>query len=214
MAMDFPPSPTEGQTYQAPGGPLYTYRAPAWRSGVIGIPAPPSDGSAYVMRNGVWEKTGWRVLGRLTPSASGTTQWDIALGGAKTVRISGAYRPTALSSYLYKAGASDYSDAILRQQQTTVSGQASASAGSAFVTANSDTATVNNIPFLFMASNGGTNFKYWTTSTGYWAGGAAGPTLDTHHGWSNTSGTVTHIRLLVTTGSIDVGTDITVEAPS
>src|SRR6478609_4942741 len=34
MAMDFPASPTEGQTYQAPGGPLYTYRAPAWRSGV------------------------------------------------------------------------------------------------------------------------------------------------------------------------------------
>jgi len=45
MAMDFPASPTEGQTYQAPGGPLYTYHAPAWRSGA------PSPQALYGRRN-------------------------------------------------------------------------------------------------------------------------------------------------------------------
>jgi microcystin-dependent protein len=30
MAFDFPASPTEGQLYQAPGGPLYSFKAPVW----------------------------------------------------------------------------------------------------------------------------------------------------------------------------------------
>ena len=36
MAMDFPSNPILGETYQAPGGPLYTWDGEAWTTGPSG----------------------------------------------------------------------------------------------------------------------------------------------------------------------------------
>lgn len=138
MAFDFPASPAEGQVY----GP-YIYRAPAWRSGVTGVPDAPNDGSPYVRRNGLWEKAGDRLIGRIDLSADLATSALFAIPtdvNLRVLKISGMFRQTQNSQYLmmrlsldngvtYKAGASDYTNTFLSTNGSAPSvGAAGASA--------------------------------------------------------------------------------------
>jgi hypothetical protein len=53
MAMDFPASPTNGQTYTS-GNVTYTWNGYAWVAGMQAFVDAPSDDGEYVRVNGVW----------------------------------------------------------------------------------------------------------------------------------------------------------------
>lgn len=63
--LDFPASPTVGQTYSVAGSPAYTWDGEKWTASAVGgggIVDAPSDGFNYERRNGIWVRAPREVL--------------------------------------------------------------------------------------------------------------------------------------------------------
>ena len=126
---DFPTAPTEDQVYDAPNGPRYIFKSPAWR--VNPLPAAPaSDGKTYGMRNAIWVDQGWRVIADLAPVSLANIDFVIPsditmmkISGGVVMSSNGAQIGLRFSSNngsSYYAGATDYQVAYISHQTATV----------------------------------------------------------------------------------------------
>src|SRR4030095_816615 len=68
MAFDFPSNPTDGQTFQPPGGPLYVFRPPAWKVESTSLGVPPSTGAMFARNTppSGWLKANGALISRHT----------------------------------------------------------------------------------------------------------------------------------------------------
>jgi len=119
MAMDFPASPTNGQTYTY-AGITYTWNGYGWIGGALGsagvISDAPADGNDYVRVNNVWRM----VKQTLTPAAGASTV-DVAVPSwASMVDIDGScycngapvmQMRVSADGTTFLAGATDYNSA-------------------------------------------------------------------------------------------------------
>ena len=124
MAMDFPASPTNGQTYTY-AGITYTWNGYGWIGGALGggIMDAPSDGGEYVRVNGVWR------LKSQSFNLDGLAQQDIAVpAGARQVTLTGSVMVPLITAPILRvsgdgstfiAGATDY---VLGSQPSHFSG--------------------------------------------------------------------------------------------
>lgn len=225
MPMDFPSSPTEGQVFVPGGGaPVYTYRAPGWRR-YVNTSSETFDNTPYVKRNGVWERFGWRYLGRLeavSAAASGSLIFPIP-PDIKHIRISGLYKMSAVSVYLmgrvsidggltFKAAATDYVYTIFYNQGGTTVAGGSAQFSSFYMTYSSDAANrmSRNIHCLFLPGEPGQNCNMESYTEGYFV--ASGPVCMTFGTNLIATGRATHLQLITNTGgTIGAGTVVTFE---
>jgi hypothetical protein len=77
MALDFPSSPTTGQTFTAPSGTTWTYDGAKWGNGtVMTIPDAPSDANTYGRHAGSWNAVLTGITSAQVTGALGFTPYD------------------------------------------------------------------------------------------------------------------------------------------